>query len=1281
MRSFLPILFLAATFMAVAPSSAQRAEGTFLIKVTPEADRGLRVVSTKQGVNTGIASMDDLNTRHGAISMERVFADAGKFEARHREFGLHRWYRVTIRQKEILDTVLDEYLRNRSVEKAERVSVRRMIGTPASDNAPFRVQIPNDPSFATQWQYNSNSDADIDLAEAWDLTTGSPDVIVAVLDSGADLDHPDLAPNLWVNPGEIAGNGIDDDNNGFIDDVNGWDFSDGDNDPSDSDGHGSHTGGTVAAATNNGVGVSGVAGGFGGGGGARLMPLKIFEEAVDDIIANAFIYAADNGAVVASNSWGGGDTSSLIENAIDYFIANAGGPGKAMVGGIVVFAAGNDGTNSAANGYPASYAPVIAVSASDQSDQLPDWSNYGSWVDITAPGVSILSTVVNGYDSYDGTSMAAPHVAGVAALLASYAPGLTATEVRQILESSADNIDSQNPGRVGQLGSGRLNAFAALSLAVPPPPDLTDPGAISGLSLTGTSYASLDFTWTATGDDGNDGRAARYDIRFSTSPITDFDSAPAFSSPPTPSVAGTTENFTLTGLQSTTTYYMALRAMDEAGNEGPVSATASGTTEAGPSISVNPTSLAGSVAGGSATSFSLTISNTGTSSVTVNVSTSTVSTSSYKPTREIAPGARAAKERNRSVVLRGSPIVQLSGGSLLVWDADASLGGDAVRNELEALGYSVDYTTSLGSINDLTVYDAVFVSLGMFPNNHELTGGQGDALAAYLDAGGGLYMEGGDTWAYDSPQSVHSYFGLNGVDDGSNDLSTASGIADTWTAGENWAYTTDWDFADYVDRLEPAGDGFTVLENTAEGYGVAIAQDAGSFRSIGASFAAGLLSSSDLRLFLAGAAEFLTESAVGNWLAATPESGAIAPGGQLVLTISADASSLVAGDYEGAVTMASVDGVLRVQVPVAITVTGGGGGGGGGETLPSATIQLEANDIAAGDGARISSWADASGNGHNATQGGQRRPIVISSSAGRAVVFDGANDYLKLANDGDINTGGPYEAKTIGLVLETGQSTWERQVIFEEGGASRGISIYVFEDRLYLAAWNLPSDGGGGSWGPVVVSTDVAPDNSYQVILRLDGAAGTISGRVDGTSIGEESGAGTLFAHSGRVGLGAMWGASRFHDRKYSGTGLYWTGSISALRYYNEVLTDGQSTTLESEFEADYETSSTQSLTSLSDNEPVVPASFELGQNYPNPFNPTTTISFTIPTEAPVRIEVYDVLGRLVRTLLNTTQAAGSHTVTWDGRDVSGTPVSSGTYLYRITAGGLAQTRAMLLLK
>jgi len=278
-----------------------------------------------------------------------------------------------------VEEALEIYKNDPDVEYAEPNYYRYITATP------------NDTNFGRLWGLHNTgqnvngtsgtADADIDAPEAWDITTGSSDVVVAVIDSGADYNHPDLSANIWTNPDEIAGNGIDDDGNGYIDDIRGWDFVDDDNDPVDSNNHGTHVAGTIAAVGNNSTGVTGVCWT------AKIMVLRFLNAFGSGTTANsisAIEYANAKGAHVINNSWGGGGFSQALKDAIDASSA------------LVVCAAGNDGTDNAGTPhYPASYIStnIIAVAATDQNDNLASFSNYGATsVDVAAPGTNIYSS-------------------------------------------------------------------------------------------------------------------------------------------------------------------------------------------------------------------------------------------------------------------------------------------------------------------------------------------------------------------------------------------------------------------------------------------------------------------------------------------------------------------------------------------------------------------------------------------------------------------------------------------------------------------------------------------------------------------------------------------------------------------------------------------------------------------------------------------------------------------------------------------------------------------------
>jgi subtilisin family serine protease len=347
------------------------------------------------------------------------------------------------------------------------------------------TRTPNDPDFRLLWglknsggaPFYGTSGSDIKAPEAWGVTTGSSGIVIALVDTGVEYTHPDLAANIWKNTGEIANNRIDDDKNGYIDDVNGWNFVSKNNNPMDDNGHGTHCAGTIAAVGNNNIGITGVCWN------AKIMPLKFLSASgsgyVSDAIS-AILYANKMGAGVISNSWGGSQYSQALKDAID--ISSA----------VVVCASGNSGVNTDNNPqYPSAYTSsnIISVAATDSKDNLASFSNYGVYsVDVGAPGVRIRSTYKNGqYQYLSGTSMATPHVSGVAALLKVVNPGMSNIQIRNRILGSVDKVSSLS-GKVSS--GGRLNAAKAMgeSSTTPTPTPTTTPGVLKASFMASPTH-------------------------------------------------------------------------------------------------------------------------------------------------------------------------------------------------------------------------------------------------------------------------------------------------------------------------------------------------------------------------------------------------------------------------------------------------------------------------------------------------------------------------------------------------------------------------------------------------------------------------------------------------------------------------------------------------------------------------------------------------------------------------------------------------------------------------
>jgi alpha-tubulin suppressor-like RCC1 family protein/subtilisin family serine protease len=334
----------------------------------------------------------------------------------------------------------------------------------------YPVATPNDTDFGKLWGLHNTgqaippggatgtADADIDAPEAWDVFTGSKDTKVGVIDTGVDYNHPDLKANMWTNPGEIAGNNVDDDGNGFVDDVHGWDFANDDKDPMDGHDHGTHCSGTIGGVGNNGVGVAGVSWNV------SIVAIKFLSDSGGGTTSDgvdSIYYATKVGVHLTSNSWGGGGFSQALKDAIE----DANAKGILFVG-----AAGNSGLNADTSPmYPAAYdnANIISVAAMDHKDLLAYFSNYGATsVDLGAPGVNVYSTTAgNTYQFFSGTSMACPHVAGACALVKSLAPSLSHSDIKSFILGSVDSV----PALVGKsVTGGRLNIEKALKYLTGP---------------------------------------------------------------------------------------------------------------------------------------------------------------------------------------------------------------------------------------------------------------------------------------------------------------------------------------------------------------------------------------------------------------------------------------------------------------------------------------------------------------------------------------------------------------------------------------------------------------------------------------------------------------------------------------------------------------------------------------------------------------------------------------------------------------------------------------------
>ena len=477
--------------IAIEPIDVQPIPNLVIVKLRSTTEK-IMGYGPKSSREFGFIELDEILQQYSVQRIERTFATKTVPSVKPIP-DLSKIYSLHLSPGNNADLLVESLNSNPFVEYAERFY------------PPFTDVIPNDPLYSQQIHFDR-----IMAESAWSVQQGDSTVIVAIIDTGVDWNHEDLGNNIWSNSDEVIGDangdgfpGIqgvdddgdglidedsegrqpgelgysndladDDDENGYIDDIRGWDFvdvpedwpedsqpypgedgTDPDNDPSDFDGHGTHTAGIASAVTDNGIGIAGT------GWETTIMPVRsgyLTAGGVGSIAwgYNGIVYAADNGADIISLSWGGSGHSQMAQDVIDYAWG---------LGAIIIAAAGNN--SSSAHHYPAAYDHVMAVAATGTvSDNLASFSNYGTWVDICAPGTSILSTLPNNtYGKLGGTSMSTPMVAGAVALVKVQYPTYTNHEVLMQLAAGADNIDNVNQQYAGLLGYGRLNMYEALT--------------------------------------------------------------------------------------------------------------------------------------------------------------------------------------------------------------------------------------------------------------------------------------------------------------------------------------------------------------------------------------------------------------------------------------------------------------------------------------------------------------------------------------------------------------------------------------------------------------------------------------------------------------------------------------------------------------------------------------------------------------------------------------------------------------------------------------------------
>ena len=613
-------------------STTQSAESNFVegvVRVKLQREIADRMVAAKlplsvKGTNrkyvqTGVTPLDRVNQKVKAVSMTRVFPYAGKNEAKHKAFGLDLWYDVHYEASGMKLAQARNLFRSAAgVSYAQRIPLYKPIGgerflevspaavaraAKAASTMPF-----NDPLLNDQWHYNNDGHiagtkvgADANVFKAWETgVTGSKDVVVAIIDGGFQVDHPDLKDNVWINTAELNGKpGVDDDGDGYVDDIYGYNFVINSSDIN-AHSHGTHVAGTVGATNNNGIGVCGVAGGSDGKGGVKMMVCQVFDSrasssAVADFGA-AIVYAADRGASIAQCSWGASvadDEDKSVTEAVDYFTKNGGG--DKMNGGLCIFAAGNNGEEG--NYYPGCLDKVVAVGSMAPDGSVAYYSNRGKWVDVTAPGgledngqqYGVLSTLPNSTYGYnEGTSMACPHVSGIAALILSkYGNKQFSNEtLRTLLTTSVNDLYAQNPEYEGLMGSGYIDAYKALQGK-----EGSVPEAVADFTVTAShDNALIEWTIPETEEKSID----HHVIYYSTEAFSATDDLNKLNSAAVDTkfkYSGDKMSYEVEGLKASTKYYFAIVAYNRWGKASAVSPIKEAITNAGPKVQVDQKNL------------------------------------------------------------------------------------------------------------------------------------------------------------------------------------------------------------------------------------------------------------------------------------------------------------------------------------------------------------------------------------------------------------------------------------------------------------------------------------------------------------------------------------------------------------------------------------------------------------------------------------------------------------------------------------------------------------------
>ena len=1099
--------------------------------------------------------------------------------------------------------------------------------------------VPNDQHYNLLWAFNNTGQsggtpgADISAEQAWALETGSSDVIIAVLDSGVDYNHPDLNPNMWQNAqGHYGAN-----------------FAGGDvTNPMDFNSHGTHVAGTIAAVGNNGIGVTGTMWN------ASIMAVRVCGSngCAQSAIVQGLAFAIENGAMISNNSYG---TQT----------PTAAGPPPAYVsmmeaaqaaGHFFITSAGNSNNNNdILNVYPANlmrdFDNVFSVGNSTRNDTRNPGSCFGSeTVHVFAPGTQILSTVLNGgYGYKTGTSMSSPIVAGIAGLIVSANPD---ADYHFIKERLMEGVDVLPAFENISISGGRVNASNSVLVD-----DGVPPATVTDLSVEvmGQTFASL--SWTAPGNSGTEGRAGSYEIRFSTEPIDDgnFESANLIADTPRPSPAGNEESYFVRGLEPETQYYFALRATDVFGNVADVSNIVSGTTDSPPAIELSLASITDEVELDSSTDYTFTVTNNGTGTLRYVVPTRMSDEALRAGNPVNALDERFSITEDADGNENGNPVLFGAGGPDnfgYYWFDDEELQGLTFAwNDIAEMGEELEFANlstghavaelpfefpfygemkeSIGiAINGYTSFGTI-ASTGS-PNNVPLPNTSTiprDLIAPFWsnlsiseDNGGAVYTY----YDEDAATFIIQWTNVNRAgDDGENSYTFQAILSESGNITFQYlSMNGDIDHATVGVQANNTTDALQVAYNSDYTF---------SLKAVNIS------------------------SGLPEWLDFAPNTAVIESGESVEVTATVDASTLVNGVYESSLVFINND--LEnpfVKVPVTIEATGG---------IPEVAISEEALDF---ELVYIDYPETLEVEFTNTGRAALGFESISVDNPAVEISFNEEMEVPALSSVVMSITYNPAEDDILdtSIVIETDDP--ENPVIeialTGEGAGAPDLRL----NRNQLVA-EVPEDG--------MVSQTMTFRNaggsplSYNVSFSetTPGSTGTSSSEAEEIRLGDEELDSTpswiLFVQS----QGTME-AGEIREITVRFRGIVEPGEYTADMIIN--------TNDPSNPQRVVQLFMTVISSTSTDNDMDVPRDFALNQNYPNPFNPTTQIEYAVPEASHVTLEVFNVQGQRVATLVNGEQSAGYHMATFDAERLS-----SGVYLYRITAGSFTKTQKMMLVK